>query len=179
MCRTRWSHLPVELRSYLPVELRSYLPVKPVRAWPAIDTSKIPVQSRTPKSLTHLHHSRVNRSTMSPPPYILGSGHFAVTWSEDDVAHLPEVLQEAGITQIDSAALYPITSSGKSERLIGENQYVEKGFQVDTKVMWFGDGRGHLTADAIEKSVTASLERLKVKKVHYLPIFRTRCEVNH
>ncbi|KAF2026971.1 Aldo/keto reductase [Setomelanomma holmii] len=105
---------------------------------------------------------------MSSRSYILGSGHFAVTWSEDDIAQLPDILTESNITRIDSAALYPITSPGTSEQLIGKNKYVEKGFEVDTKIMWIGDGRGHLSSDAIEKSVTASLKRLGLNKVNVL-----------
>jgi aflatoxin B1 aldehyde reductase len=103
---------------------------------------------------------------MASRPYIIGSGQFGLTWTEEDVTHLPEILQNNNITRIDSAAIYPITSPGTSEHLIGKNKYVEKGFQVDTKVMWLApDGRGHLSADAIEKSVGESLERLGLKKV--------------
>ncbi|KAF2688528.1 Aldo/keto reductase [Lentithecium fluviatile CBS 122367] len=103
---------------------------------------------------------------MTPPQYLFGAGHFGVTWSSEDVAHLAEVLQKVGINRIDSAATYPITSPGTAESFLGENDYIQKGFQIDTKVLWFDGGNGTLTEEAIEKSVAASLERLKTDKVN-------------
>lgn len=52
---------------------------------------------------------------------------------------------------------------GRAEQLIGETIELSKNFIVYTKVYtnMQNDGSGDLSRDAIEKSVQASLERLK------------------
>lgn len=99
---------------------------------------------------------------MGPPQLLFGgaaiaSGRFS---SAKEVMSLLELLKTLSISHIDIAPVYPMTSPGKAEQLLGE---CEPGaFTIDTKIMVTSmTGKGTLTTGAIEKSITSSLERLK------------------
>lgn len=105
---------------------------------------------------------------MSSPDFIFGGGSLTVAWRQDNISELAGALQQARIDRIDSAAIYPYTAPGEADRLLGSNQYPEKGFTIDTKILFFGDGSGTLAEPAIRKSLSSSLEDLKVQKVRIL-----------
>lgn len=98
----------------------------------------------------------------------IGSGDHLSTPS--DVSTLLGRLLELGFQRIDTAARYPPTDMGASERLLGEAGVASKGFLVDTKVLVTMDaarpiGAGSLAPSAVRTSVADSFERLKVSKV--------------
>jgi aflatoxin B1 aldehyde reductase len=82
-----------------------------------------------------------------------------------DVSTLLDRLLELGIRNIDTAARYPPTDMGASERLLGEASVASKGFIIDTKVLTTTDGSDLLRRVAVKTSVAESLQRLKVSKV--------------
>ncbi|EIN06754.1 aldehyde reductase [Punctularia strigosozonata HHB-11173 SS5] len=86
----------------------------------------------------------------------------------EEVSSVLSKLKEKGIIRIDTAARYPPTNPGASEKLIGEAHAAQLGFVIDTKVNVAGDGRGSLSAEAIAKSIEESLGRLGVDKVNVL-----------
>ena len=87
----------------------------------------------------------------------IANGRFS---SSNDVKALLELLRSLNIARIDIAPVYPATSPGKAEQLLG--QCDPDGFTIDTKIMVTDmTGKGTLKADAIEKSIDTSLERLK------------------
>ncbi|KAF2012095.1 Aldo/keto reductase [Aaosphaeria arxii CBS 175.79] len=103
---------------------------------------------------------------MAPPQFTYGAGNLSYDWTPDTINDLAKALKEAGINRVDSAAIYPFTDPGGSDRLLGIGKFPEKGFTVDTKAMVFGDGSGTMTEAAIEKSLSGSLEGLKIPKVN-------------
>jgi len=102
---------------------------------------------------------------MSPPELIFGGGGLTEAWREDNIAELIEALQQSGVNRIDSAAVYPYNAPGGADRLLGISKFPDKGFAIDTKVLYFGDGSGTMTADAIQTSLFGSLKGLRVQKV--------------
>ncbi len=78
------------------------------------------------------------------------------------VSELLNTLQSLGIDRIDTAARYPATNSGASERLLGLAGAAKHGFTIDTKVVCSGDGSGSLEPAAIDKSLEGSYERLQL-----------------
>lgn len=93
---------------------------------------------------------------------------------ELDPDDLKFALQEAGIKRIDTAARY---MNGESEKKVGRARLAES-FNIDTKVLVTGaSGDGALTPEAIEKSLSNSLEVMGVEKVNVLhthaPDFKT------
>jgi aflatoxin B1 aldehyde reductase len=106
---------------------------------------------------------------MSSVEYIFGGGGLTEAWREDDMPNLQKALQQAKINRIDSAAVYPYTAPGGADALLGDSKFTES-FEVDTKALYFGDGSGTLTAEAIQKSLSGSLERLRVAKVSSLVV---------
>ncbi|ROW08500.1 hypothetical protein VMCG_03253 [Cytospora schulzeri] len=79
------------------------------------------------------------------------------------VSDLLKLLKSLDIHEIDTAALYPATNMGASERLLGQVGAVAQGFAVDTKILVLSkDGNGTLEHEKIEKSVAASHERLQL-----------------
>ena len=96
---------------------------------------------------------------------MIGDGRFSTV---EDIDNLLEVLQASRIESIDTAPVYPGTAPGTSERLLGEAKAAEKGFVIDTKVKVTGEGpgQGSLTKDAINESVSRSLETLGVNEVN-------------
>ncbi len=102
---------------------------------------------------------------MSSPQVIFGCASLGKSFTtKEEVEKLGKALHNAHISRIDTAARYPPTSPGASERLIGEASYGEK-FTIDTKVMVSGDASGSLTATNIGKSLENSLKLLGVVKV--------------
>ena len=102
---------------------------------------------------------------MSSPELIFGCASLGKSFTtKEEVEKLGEALQHAHISRIDTAARYPPTSPGTSEKLIGEANLGET-FTIDTKVMVSGDGSGSLTATNISNSLENSLKSLGVTKV--------------
>ncbi|KUJ08208.1 putative aldo/keto reductase [Mollisia scopiformis] len=93
----------------------------------------------------------------------IGSGRISRTWTTaEQTSSLLSLLQQLGIQQLDSGASYPPGSPWVTERLLGESKAVEKGFVVDTKVLY------DLSEKGIERSVEKSLELLGVERVNIL-----------
>ncbi len=88
----------------------------------------------------------------------IGTGAFS---NVENVKELFEVLQECKIGRIDSAAIYPMSSPGMSEQLLGDCQVSKLGIAVDTKIQMIGPGS--LNPSAIAASVAGSLSRLKTE----------------
>ena len=101
------------------------------------------------------------------PQIIFGTASFGMDLTEFQdpatVKRLLEKLPDLGIYRLDSAARYPPMKPGRAEELIGETQDISGSFLVDTKVYTDTktDGSGDLTSEAVEKSLLASLQRLK------------------
>jgi aflatoxin B1 aldehyde reductase len=104
---------------------------------------------------------------MAPPELIFGNANVGYTWTDaDDIDALARQLQAGGIRRLDTAARYPPTKPGESQRLLGAHAFGAQGFAIDTKILAFtADGSGEMTTEAIQKSVTESLEALKIDKV--------------
>ncbi|KIM97230.1 hypothetical protein OIDMADRAFT_130744 [Oidiodendron maius Zn] len=82
-----------------------------------------------------------------------------------DVNDLLKVLKSHGITTLDTAGLYPSTNMGASERLLGECGAAGDGFAIDTKIFVTSvEASGTLKPEAIEKSISTSIERLQLKQ---------------
>ncbi|KAF7874061.1 hypothetical protein EAF04_002733 [Stromatinia cepivora] len=102
----------------------------------------------------------------SPPFTLFGSA----TLGEDrfatanDVQQLLALLSTVKIGHIDTAAIYPLSSQGNSEQLLGESHTADHTFAIDTKIkLTDSPGKGSLTKSAINESVAASLSRIKTK----------------
>lgn len=101
------------------------------------------------------------------PQLIFGTASFGMDLTEfqdpSSVRTLLKILQELGVHRLDSGARYPPMKPGRAEELIGETKELSAGFIIDTKVYTDTktDGSGDLTCEAIEKSLHASLQRLK------------------
>ena len=102
------------------------------------------------------------------PQLIFGTASFGMDLTDfqdpSSVQTLLKTLQDLGVHRLDSGARYPPMKTGKAEELIGETKEFSGGFIIDTKV--YTDvktaGSGDLTIEAIEKSLQASLQRLKI-----------------
>ena len=82
--------------------------------------------------------------------------------SPEQLYSLVQVLKAVHIHRIDIAPIYPSTSPGQAEQLLGDCSPGDNGFAVDTKIMVTSmTGKGTLTSDAIDKSINTSLARLK------------------
>ncbi|KAF2728642.1 Aldo/keto reductase [Polyplosphaeria fusca] len=103
---------------------------------------------------------------MTPPAFIFGGGSLTEAWREDNMPALLSALEHANIKRIDSAAIYPYTAPGGADRLLGHCKASEKGFALDTKVLFYGDGSGTMAPEAIQKSLADSLEGLGVRKIN-------------
>ncbi|KAJ5963978.1 uncharacterized protein N7479_003854 [Penicillium vulpinum] len=101
---------------------------------------------------------------MDTPRYVFGAQGFGVAWTADNVDHLMNSLTKTGINEFDTAALYPATNPGASEKLLGEKR--PKDAVIHTKVLFSVDDS--LSFRNIGTSIMASLERLQVKKIHTL-----------
>jgi len=103
---------------------------------------------------------------MSPPQIIFGCATVGASFAtKDDVVEISTALKAAGVARLDTAARYPPTSPGLSQKLLGEARLGELGFSIDTKVACSADTSGSLTEAAIEKSLKESLASLGVSQV--------------
>jgi aflatoxin B1 aldehyde reductase len=74
-------------------------------------------------------------------------------------ASVMDILRQGGVDQLDTAARYPPSKQGESERLIGEAHAGDQEFSIDTKVlMGFNDGSDELSSPSIAKSIRESRE---------------------
>ncbi|KAF7346097.1 putative aldo keto [Mycena sanguinolenta] len=107
---------------------------------------------------------------MAPPELIFGTANVGSVWTApEDLSTLTHELSEGGIRRLDTAARYPPTNPGASQRTLGAHSFGSQGFAIDTKVLaWTADGSGEMTPEAIEKSVMDSLEALKIEKINVL-----------
>lgn len=107
----------------------------------------------------------------STPDLIYGCatiGHSFKT--ELEVSSLLHTINSNGITRLDTAARYPPTAPGLSQKLLGEASASKKGFQIDTKIN-IPPGTtpdGHLSASAIQKSADESLVSLDLDTIEVL-----------
>ncbi|KAK8060748.1 hypothetical protein PG996_010678 [Apiospora saccharicola] len=118
--------------------------------------------------------------TPKAPQLIYGCGGLGQEIvGEAAVAELLQILQEAGVVRLDTAALYPPHDIGASQRLLGQmGAAAQLGFTVDTKVMVsLKTLAGTLEPAKIEKSVDGSVRDLRLngegggggeKKIHVL-----------
>lgn len=88
------------------------------------------------------------------------------------VSSFLSALSSHGITQIDTAAVYPGLNPGGSEQILGEC-HASENFAIDTKILITGLGtenmaKGSLSRENIKKSLKGSLERLRVESVRTL-----------
>ena len=103
-----------------------------------------------------------------PPQLIFGTATFGMDstdFQDSQSLHtLYKTLQELEIHRLDSGARYPPLKPGRAEELIGETKEITHDFIIDTKVYTDvrTDGSGDLKSEAIESSIQASLQRLKL-----------------
>lgn len=97
------------------------------------------------------------------PQLIFGCGGVGVEFvGEESVVELLQTLKDVGVSRLDTAALYPPTDIGASQRLIGQAGAARMGFTIDTKVMVsLQGGKGTLEPEKIAKSVSQSHETLQ------------------
>lgn len=111
----------------------------------------------------------LGRSGLQVPPVIFGGNVFGWTVDEAQSFRLLDALYEAGLTAIDTADTYsawaPGHKGGESEEIIGrwiEARGNRAGVLIASKVgMRMGDGSEGLSPAHIERSVEASLRRLR------------------
>ena len=106
--------------------------------------------------------------TAAMPPQLI-SGNI----NDLDPEELRKTLNEAGITRLDTSARY---KNGESEKILGRAKFPE-AFAVDTKILTNIPADGTLSKEAIERSLSNSLDVLAVNKVNVLychgPDFKT------
>ncbi|KAF2792370.1 Aldo/keto reductase [Melanomma pulvis-pyrius CBS 109.77] len=105
---------------------------------------------------------------MPPPKIYIGSGTWGDRISKHGIEELAAALKELGVREIDTAPIYPLPNPGGAEKLIGDLQYAKKGFLIDSKILYFGNGDGTLSATAIQESLDQSLTNLKIEKLNVL-----------
>lgn len=98
-----------------------------------------------------------------------GGGFFAAAHSPtpETTAKFLSIIQQYGLKEIDTAAVYPGGQSGRSETLLGASK-ASLSFAIDTKIMVTGAPEGDLSRESILSSFHMSCERLKVEKVRTL-----------
>lgn len=121
-------------------------------------------------------HHIITITIMSSPQVCFGCASIGKSYTTaEQVTALLHSLSKAGIKHLDTAARYPPTSPGLSEKLLGEAECGKKGeFSVNTKVLISGDGSGSLTETAIGKSLDQSYQSLGVSEVSRTPCQRLR-----
>lgn len=106
------------------------------------------------------------------PVLIFGCATVGEEWPTTQcVEELLESLKCSGINEIDTAASYPATNVGASERLLGEADVSRQNFKVDTKVLVPDrEAGGSLQPGAVQLSLQKSCEYLKLRgqKLHVL-----------
>jgi aryl-alcohol dehydrogenase-like predicted oxidoreductase len=108
---------------------------------------------------------------MPPPTLTLGTSaiHMLIVPPDsDEYSQNFAAIKKSGIRHLETAALYPFHAQGEAEKWIGDGEYAENSFAIDTKI-FYGDlalgGKGHLEIDAVEESLDRSLEKLRFEKV--------------
>ncbi|KAJ7701488.1 NADP-dependent oxidoreductase domain-containing protein [Mycena rosella] len=108
----------------------------------------------------------------SPPILIFGGALIGHAYNTtESVSELLAALKSLGIRRIDTAARYPPTNPGNSERLLGQTGAAAQGFTIDTKFDFSGDGSGSLEPAAVDKSLNESYERLALEKDVHVNVF--------
>ncbi|KAI1131671.1 Aldo/keto reductase [Nemania abortiva] len=103
---------------------------------------------------------------MAPPKIILGSGVWGYFVEKDEICrHLAEAAR-CGILQIDSGAHHPYSRPGLAEIILGETEYQELGFVVDSKALFTNGGDGCLTAEAVKGSIDTTMASLKTQRLN-------------
>ena len=103
------------------------------------------------------------------PTLVFGCANIGKSYeTKESVGELLKELQTRGINHLDTAARYPPTSPGLSEKLLGEARASHENFTIDSEILVSGDGKGSLTREAIQKSLTNSLATLRVNKLRTL-----------
>ena len=107
---------------------------------------------------------------MGRPNIIFGAATFGMGFDDPQaVSEILDFLNKHDIHRIDTARRYPPLNPGLSETLLGQADAAQKGFVLDTKILAGpGDGSEELTKSAIEKSLSASLQRLKIVSVRII-----------
>lgn len=97
------------------------------------------------------------------PEIIFGCGGLGNEFiGEDAVKELLKILKETGVCRLDTAALYPPTDIGASQRLLGQAGAAGLGFTIDTKVLISMTGfEGTLEPEKIASSAAKSCEILR------------------
>jgi len=123
---------------------------------------------------TRIFATQLNLTHMGKPTIIFGAATFGMGFDDPQaVSEVLDLLEKHGIRHIDTAGRYPPLSPGMSETLLGQADAAQKGFVLDTKVLAGpGDGSGELEESAIKKSLSTSLQRLKVNSVNTLHCHR-------
>ncbi|KAJ6584731.1 NADP-dependent oxidoreductase domain-containing protein [Mycena capillaripes] len=107
---------------------------------------------------------------MVSPQLIFGTANVGSVWTNsEDIKTLAQLLCDSGIQCLDTAARYPPSAPGASQRTLGAYSLGTQGFAIDTKILAFSpDGSGKMTPEAIQKSVNESLEALQIEKINVL-----------
>ncbi|EFY94040.1 NADP-dependent oxidoreductase domain protein [Metarhizium robertsii ARSEF 23] len=108
-----------------------------------------------------------------PPEMIFGCGGLGNEFvGEEAVKGLLQTLKEAGVNRLDTAALYPPTDIGASQRLLGQVGAAQLGFAIDSKVMISMTGfEGTLEPEKIVKSAAESREALRLADGQHIHVF--------
>ncbi|RYC57391.1 hypothetical protein CHU98_g8812 [Xylaria longipes] len=98
-----------------------------------------------------------------------GSSHVPKLQDPDFASQFLDSVHSTGISQIDTAARYPPDNHGGSERMLGTVRASDKGFTINTKVLFAGQSSdGTLSKEAVRKSVATSLKQLNIDKIGIL-----------
>lgn len=107
------------------------------------------------------------------PQLIFGCGGLGNEFvGEEAVAELLQTLKEAGVGRLDTAALYPPTDIGASQRLLGQAGAAKMEFLIDTKVkISLTSFKGTLEPEKIAKSAAESHESLRFGEGQRINVF--------
>ncbi|KAI1734952.1 Aldo/keto reductase [Xylaria scruposa] len=98
-----------------------------------------------------------------------GSSHVPTLQDPTFASQFLDSVRSTGISQIDTAARYPPDNHGGSERMLGAVHAFDKGFTINTKVLFAGQSSdGTLSKEAVRRSVDSSLKRLNIPKIGIL-----------
>ncbi|KAH7303056.1 putative aldo/keto reductase [Stachybotrys elegans] len=112
-------------------------------------------------------------ASLEAPQVIFGCGGLGNEFVSDEaVGELLKTLQKLGVERLDTAALYPPTDIGASQRLLGRAKASQMGFAIDTKVMIsMASFSGTLEPEKIAKSAAESVEVLKFRDGQRINVF--------
>ncbi|KAK8050763.1 hypothetical protein PG994_012493 [Apiospora phragmitis] len=89
----------------------------------------------------------------------------------EEVRDILVLARSLGTKEIDTAARYPATNMGLSEKLLGEFQAIPQGFAVDTKILVLSkDANGTLEPEKIRTSLENSRKSLQLDSSQKLSI---------